>query len=126
MSNIGYFEIPADDVDRAKRFYHALLGWKIEPTKTPMDPAMVKSMQYQDVITGTEEKGTISWGGMYKRQMSEPIMNYVLVENIDKVLSNVEKLGVRSKFPKGKLRLLVKLQSSGILREMPLVSGKVQ
>ena len=38
MPNIAYFEIPANNVDRAKHFYHALLGWKIEPTKTAMDP----------------------------------------------------------------------------------------
>lgn len=26
MANIGHFMIPADDIDRAKRFYHTLLG----------------------------------------------------------------------------------------------------
>ena len=33
MANIGHFMIPADNVDRAKHFYHKLLGWKIEPAK---------------------------------------------------------------------------------------------
>ncbi|MFZ0006603.1 MAG: VOC family protein [Methanoregula sp.] len=106
MSNIGYFEIPAEDVDRAKKFYHALLGWKIVPTKTPMDPAMKQSMEYQDVITGNEEKGTMSWGGMYKRQMSENIINYVLVDNIDKVLANVEKLGGKIEVPKREIKTI--------------------
>ena len=43
MANIAYFEIPADNVDRAKKFYHALFGWKIEPTKSMGDPAKMKA-----------------------------------------------------------------------------------
>jgi len=100
MANIGYFEIPADNVDRAKHFYNSLIGWKIAPTKTPMDPAMVKVMHYQDISTGDPREGTMSMGGMYKRQMGEGVMNYILVEDIDKVLSKVEKLGGKIIRPK--------------------------
>jgi len=100
MANIAYFEIPADNVDRAKHFYHALLGWKIAPTKTPMDPAMVKTMDYQDVNTGDPKEGSMSMGGMYRRQMGEGIMNYVVVDDIDKVLARVEKLGGKIIRPK--------------------------
>ena len=106
MSNIVYFEIPADDVDRAKRFYHSLLGWKIEPTKVSI-PAMA-SMQYQDIITGESNEvtpmgGTLSMGGMYKRQMNEPIVNYVMVDDIDEKTAMVEKLGGKIAVPKREL-----------------------
>ena len=104
MANIAYFEIPADNIDRAKHFYHSLLGWKIAPTRTPMDPAMVASMNYQDVITGDAKEGTMNMGGMYKRQMSEPIMNYVIVDDIDKVLAKVEKLGGKIIRPKAEIK----------------------
>ena len=30
MPNIVHFEIPADDIQRAKTFYANLFGWKIE------------------------------------------------------------------------------------------------
>ena len=108
MANIVYFEIPADDVDRAKRFYHSLLGWKIEPTKIPMDPEMT-SMQYQDIVTGdakevTPMSGTLSMGGMYKRQMNEPIINYVMVDDIDKAIAMVEKLGGKIAVPKKEIK----------------------
>jgi predicted enzyme related to lactoylglutathione lyase len=94
MANIAYFEIPADNVDRAKRFYQSALGWKIEPTKTPMDPALAESMQYHDIITGDAKEGTLSMGGMYKRQMPDtPIIDYIMVESLDKVMANVEKFG---------------------------------
>jgi predicted enzyme related to lactoylglutathione lyase len=104
MANIAYFEIPADNVDRAKHFYHTLLGWKIEPTKTSMDPSKVAMMEYQDVNTGEAKEGTLSMGGMYKRQMSEFIVNYVMVEDIDKVLSKVEKLGGKIAVPKMEIK----------------------
>jgi hypothetical protein len=104
MANIAYFEIPADKVDRAKHFYHSLLGWKIEPTKTPMDQSKVASMQYQDISTGDAKEGTLSMGGMHKRQMTEPIVNYVVVEDIDKVLANVVKLGGKIAVPKMEIK----------------------
>ena len=104
MANIAYFEIPADNVDRAKKFYHDLLGWKIEPTKTMGDPAKMKAMQYQDVITGEAKEGTLSMGGMYKRQMSEQIMNYVMVDDLDKVIAKLGKLGGKIVVPKMEIK----------------------
>ena len=104
MANIAYFEIPADNVDRAKKFYNALLGWKIEPTKTMGDPAKMKAMQYQDVITGEAKEGTLSMGGMYKRQMTEQIMNYVMVDDLDKVIAKLGKLGGKIIVPKMEIK----------------------
>ena len=103
MANIAYFEIPADNVDRAKHFYHALLGWKIAPTKTPMEPAIVASTNYQDITTGDAKEGTMNMGGMYKRQMGEPIINYVVVDDVDKILAKVEKLGGKIVRPKSEI-----------------------
>jgi uncharacterized protein len=65
-----------------------------------MDPAKFAAMQYQDIITGDAKEGTMNMGGMYKRQMSEPIINYVVVDDIDKVLAKVEKLGGKIGVPK--------------------------
>jgi predicted enzyme related to lactoylglutathione lyase len=31
MTNPGFFQVPVDDVRRAKKFYQSLPGWKIEP-----------------------------------------------------------------------------------------------
>ena len=57
-------------------------------------------MQYHDVITGEPQEGTLNMGGLYKRQMAEVIINHVMVEDIDKVLAKVEKLGGRIVMPK--------------------------
>jgi predicted enzyme related to lactoylglutathione lyase len=104
MANIAYFEIPADNVDRAKHFYNALLGWKIVPTKTPMDAAAIRTMEYQDIATGDAQEGTMNMGGMYKRQMGEGIINYVVVDDLDTVLAKVEKRGGKIIRPKMEIK----------------------
>jgi uncharacterized protein len=100
MANIAYFEIPADNVDRAKHFYRTLLGWKIEPTAAPLDPEKAAATQYQDISTGPAREGTLNMGGLYKRQMNETIKSYVVVEDIDKVLAKVEKAGGKIIMPR--------------------------
>lgn len=104
MANIAHFMIPADNVARAKHFYHNLLGWKIEPTKNPMDPSMMAAMQYQDISTGAAKEGTMNMGGLYKRLMTESILNFILVEDIDKVLAKVERLGGKIVMPKEEIK----------------------
>jgi uncharacterized protein len=100
MTNIAYFDIPADNIDRAKHFYSSLLGWKIEPTKAPMDKAAVAASQYQDITTGKPAEGTLHMGGMYRRQKDETIKTFVAVDDIDAVLAKVEKLGGKIVMPK--------------------------
>ena len=120
MANIAYFEIPADNVDRAKHFYHSLLGWKIEPTKTPMDPAMTATMEYQDIALGKPQEGTMNMGGMYKRQMpGTPIINYVVVEDVDKTAAKVEKLGGKIIMPR------MEIKSVGIVVVIQDTEGNV-
>jgi predicted enzyme related to lactoylglutathione lyase len=104
MPNIGYFEIPADNIDRAKHFYRSLLGWDIEPTTTLMDPAGAAALQYQDISTGPAQEGTMNRGGMCKRQMNKNIKNFVMVTDIDKVLAKVEMLGGRILMPKTEIQ----------------------
>ena len=45
MPNIAYIEIPADDVDRAKRFYRSLLGWTIMAITAPLEPEAAAAMR---------------------------------------------------------------------------------
>lgn len=46
----------------------------------------------------------MSSGGIYKRMMPGPIMNFVSVEDLDRVLSNVEKLGGSIMMPKNEIK----------------------
>ena len=81
---IIHFEIPADDVKRAKKFYEKAFGWKIsDPWK--MDYLLVE----------TREKGEegINGGLMPRKNPGQPFMNYISVDSIDGSCKKVEKAG---------------------------------
>jgi predicted enzyme related to lactoylglutathione lyase len=85
MSNIVWFEIPADDVERAKSFYGELFGWKIEKFPGPME--------YWHIDTGGSDDAPD--GGLLKRQQAQPqgITNYIGVTSVDESAAKVEQLG---------------------------------
>jgi predicted enzyme related to lactoylglutathione lyase len=97
MPTIVHFEIPADDVERSKKFYSDLFGWKIEiwPGST------VDDKEYW-MITTTDEKGNKALGGgMMKRQMSQhQNTNFIDVESVDEYSSKVQQLGGKVAVPK--------------------------
>jgi predicted enzyme related to lactoylglutathione lyase len=80
---IVHFEIPADDLKRAKKFYEKAFGWKIsDPWK--MDYFLVE----------TQEKGAgINGGLMQRKDPGQPFMNYIMVDSIDASCKKVEKAG---------------------------------
>jgi hypothetical protein len=86
MPTICHFEIPAEDIERAKKFYTELFGWKIEKYPVPMEYWM---------ITTTNEKGEKAIdGGMMKRQNpQQPIAVYIDVPSVDEYTAKVENLG---------------------------------
>ncbi len=95
MFNVVHFEIPADDVGRAQKFYGELFGWKIE--KFPGPP-----MEYWEIKTGADqgEMGLLG-GGMMKRQVpQQQIIIYINVPSVDEYVAKVTKLGGRVSFPK--------------------------
>ena len=98
MANLTHFMIPADDVARARRFYAALLGWKIEPTPAP-ETMGIGAMQYHEITTGPVEPGALNSGGLYKRHRDEPILDFVQVEDIEGAVSKVEVLGGKIAMP---------------------------
>jgi uncharacterized protein len=96
MSNIAYFEVPVDDLKRARKFYQNLLGWEFMPTDVPGIP-----IEYWNITTGAAGEGTLNMGGMYQRQGPVAgILTYARVDQIDPILAKVEKLGGKVINPK--------------------------
>jgi predicted enzyme related to lactoylglutathione lyase len=96
MSNISYFEVPADDMTRAKKFYAELLGWDFMPTRVPGIP-----VEYWNITTGKSSKDTLNMGGLYQRkEPSSRMLMYVTVKDIDKALAKVEVMGGNIMSPK--------------------------
>lgn len=91
MSSIVWFEIPADNVDRAKTFYGALFGWKIEKFPGPMEYWLINTGG------GDDPPG----GGLLQRQHPQHgITNYVGVPSVDQFAAKVQKLGGKVVMPK--------------------------
>ena len=106
MPTIVHFEIPADDVEKAKKFYTDLFGWKTEKLSVTDDSrltsaATAQPMEYW-IITTTDDKGNKALGGgIMKRQMPEHrVTNYIGVRSVDEYSSKVEKLGGKVIAPK--------------------------
>ena len=50
--------------------------------------------------------GSLSVGGMYMRQMNEPVVNYVMVDDIDEKIALVEKLRGKIAVPKSEVKFV--------------------
>ena len=101
MNPVVHFEIPADDVERAKKFYTTLFGWDIE--KFDMDGGetywIIRTTEVDDKMMPSKP-GAIN-GGMMKRQNpSQPFMNYISVESIEKTLDAIVAHGGKICMPK--------------------------
>ena len=95
MPTIVHFEIPADDLERATKFYNNLFGWNIEKLRSSKDdsqPTSVATGQPIEYwrITTTNEKGNKDvGGGIMKRQMPEHhITNYIGVDSVNEYSSS--------------------------------------
>ena len=104
MGKIVHFEIPADDLSRAKKFYNTVFGWKMTDAEMPdMEYVMVGTTE-SDEDGMPKEPGSIN-GGMLKRE--DPVRHPVVtidVESMDDALAKVKKNGgqvVREKMPVG-------------------------
>jgi predicted enzyme related to lactoylglutathione lyase len=86
-----WFEIPADNIDRAKTFYGELFGWKIANL-----PGMT---DYLHIDTGGSEE-SLDGGMMARRTPGQTITNYVSVDSVNKYAGIVEKLGGNVCVPK--------------------------
>src|SRR5260370_30753792 len=84
VSNIIWFEIPADKPERARKFYSALFGWKINKF-----PGMA---DYWHIDTGGPD-ATPDGGMMARKCPEQAITNYVRVDSVDKSSAKVLKLG---------------------------------
>jgi uncharacterized protein len=94
MSKVVHFEIPADDLDRAKSFYGSVFGWELQTV--PMNEGEYTSVKTTDVDEQTQlptEPGAIN-GGMFLRdeRVTAPVIT-IDVDGIDDALKQVEAEG---------------------------------
>ena len=90
-ASIVWFNVPADDITRAQKFYSGLFGWKIKPFHGMKD--------FMEIDTGGAD--ATPNGGLTERKAGEQtIINYVSVESVDKFAAKIAKLGGKICVPK--------------------------
>jgi len=88
MDKIVHFEIPADEIARAKEFYGSTFGWELDDMEG-MDYTIVRTVAVDDQQL-PKEPGAIN-GGMMKRSSDTPSPVITInVDSIDDALKRVE------------------------------------
>lgn len=79
MTTIVHFEIPSDNIERAKKFYNDRFSWKMQKMPGPMEYWTFSTTNDKD---GGEQQSVS--GGVMERQMpQQSITNYISVKSVD-------------------------------------------
>jgi predicted enzyme related to lactoylglutathione lyase len=95
MGKVVHFEIPADDLERAKSFYGKVFGWKIDTWPMPGggDYTGLTTTAVDETTMTPTEPGAIN-GGMLQRDETTPSPVITIdVEDIAAALAEIEAAG---------------------------------
>jgi uncharacterized protein len=94
MNKVVHFEVPADDIDRAEKFYKEVFGWGIQ--KIPMPDGnsyfMVTTVA-TDENQMPKESGAINGGMMERTPDMKGSVIVISVPNIQEHLKKIEEAG---------------------------------
>lgn len=94
MRSVVHFEIPADDVARAKGFYSSVFGWRLQDMPE-MEYTVVQTTEVDGETQMPISPGAIN-GGLVRRSDEVPVpVLTVDVESIDQALKQVQAAGGR-------------------------------
>ena len=106
MDSVVHFEIPADDMKRAQKFYSSVFGWKVNAMPQFAYAILETAPTGKDRML--EKPGSIN-GGMMQRKA--PITSPVITISVKDIAASLKKIGkaggkvVVPKFPVGDMGL---------------------
>ena len=113
MDKVVHFEIPADDLARAKKFYTDTFGWQTEDYPQ-MDYVIARTVE-TDEKHMPKESGAIN-GGMMKRSDMVTAPSFAInVANVDEAVQKIKQAGgtiVKEKMPVGTMGFMAYFQDS--------------
>lgn len=81
MPRVVYFDVSADDPERAIKFYENVFGWEIEKWQGPME--------YWRIKTGEPDQPGIDGGLARREKPSDAITNIIDVLSVDEFTARV-------------------------------------
>jgi predicted enzyme related to lactoylglutathione lyase len=95
MNKVQHFEIPADDISRAQKFYNSVFDWKTEEYSMGKDTYHLFNSgiaKDKDVEGKTSEPGAID-GAAIKRENEKGVIIYITVNSIDDTIKKTKSAG---------------------------------
>ncbi|MCW4025607.1 MAG: VOC family protein [Candidatus Bathyarchaeota archaeon] len=88
---IVHFEIPAQNIEKLKKFYEEVFNWKIIQAEGPIEYWIIQTVPTDE--NGMPNRPGVN-GGMYHKMTAEnkPV-NYFAVESINNYLEKIKKSG---------------------------------
>jgi hypothetical protein len=93
MGRVVHFELPADDPERAIKFYEQTFGWTFQKWEGPME--------YWFVSTGPEDEPGIDGGLARREDPDSSTENTIDVESVDEAVEKIKANGGKVVRPKG-------------------------
>jgi predicted enzyme related to lactoylglutathione lyase len=97
---IVHFEIPADDPERAAKFYRELFGWNIQKWEGSAAPEYWTVSTVRQDAKGQPAHPGVNGGVMRRQHPKQTQVNYVGVESVDEFTRKAERLGAERVMPK--------------------------
>jgi hypothetical protein len=90
---VVHFEIPAENPERATKFYRELFGWDIQKFSSEGGPEywMVRTVPVD--AEGRPTRAGVNGGLMRRMAPSQTPVNYIAVERVDDFVQKAERLG---------------------------------
>ena len=92
---IVHFEIPADQPERAAKFYREMFGWNINRWENPggIEYWMVETVPTD--AEGRPVRSGVNGGLMPQMYPTQAPVNYIAVEDVDEAVAKAERLGAK-------------------------------
>lgn len=89
MDKVVHFEIPVDDLDRAKAFYSSVFGWGLNTMPEMDDYTIAMTTAVDEQTQSPKEPGAIN-GALMRRRDPTPVP--VLTINVDSVEETLKRI----------------------------------
>ncbi len=95
MDKVVHFEIPADDLGRAKKFYSSIFGWELEDYPMPggMKYTGIRTVAVDEKTRMPKEPGAINGGLMERSKAVNSPVFAINVNSVDEYIKKIEGAG---------------------------------
>lgn len=102
INGVVHFEIPADDLERARKFYSSIFDWQLADWPMPDGSKYIgaRTVDIDETTHMPKTPGAIGGGIMPRSEVAKAPVIAVNVESIDETVAKIEAAGCKVVMPK--------------------------